>query len=315
MSTDVSLESESATFFPAGRDQLFGVLTSPTDPARGIALIVLAGGASLSFDVNRLPVRLCRRAAALGFHAFRFDYHGIGESEGHAERFDLAKPFVRDAHAAMDWLEGLGVERFVLFGSCFGARTALASAQHRGVEAVALASPPVRDFEMGERVATRLATDLSLSALVRRALQPRVVRGLAHGQGRSYGKIAKEKLRRVSRSRVPARAEDDRSRYDVSRNFTEPLSHLTLRKTPLLFIFGSDDDYLGEFNRAFPSQAGVGLRDAEQVAVVELPGEVHGFKALAAQDAVINCVASWIDSPTFELNLGAETPGLEGGAA
>jgi pimeloyl-ACP methyl ester carboxylesterase len=315
MSIEVSCESENAVFFPAAQDHLFGVLTSPVIQSQGIAVIVLAGGASLSFDINRWPVRLCRRAAALGFHAFRFDYHGIGESAGSTERFDLAHPFVRDAHAAMDWLEGIGVERFVLIGSCFGARTALSAAQHRGVVAVALVSPPIRDFEMGERLVTRLTTELSLSTLIRRAVQPRVLRGLIRGQGRSYRKIALEKLRRVSRFQSHLPAEGGRSRYEVSRNFLEPLSVLTQRKTPLLLIFGTHDDLLEEFDRSFPSHAGLGLREAENVAVVELPGEVHGFKSIAVQDAVVECLTSWIDSPIFELTLGADGSGLESGKA
>ena len=83
MSIEVSCESEDATFFPAGQDQLFGVLTSPVLHARGIALIMLAGGATLSFDVNRWPVRLCRRAAALGLHAFRSTITGWGKRGEH----------------------------------------------------------------------------------------------------------------------------------------------------------------------------------------------------------------------------------------
>jgi pimeloyl-ACP methyl ester carboxylesterase len=265
----------------------------------------MAGGASLSFDVNRWPVRLCRRAAALGFHGFRFDYHGIGESAGSAERFDLGSPFVADAHAAMDWLEGIGVHRFVLVGSCFGARTALSAAEHRGVAAVALVSPPVRDFEMGERSVTRLTNELSLAAYVRRAFRPSVIRGLFHGKGKSYRKIASAKLRKVSRPRAPDG--NPGHRYEVSRNFLDPLSDLERRKVPLLFIFGTEDDLFKEFDRAFPSGAARGLREARHVEVVELPGEVHGFKSLAVQEAVIDCVASWIDSPMFELTEGAET--------
>jgi pimeloyl-ACP methyl ester carboxylesterase len=303
MSIDVS--SEVATFFPSGPDQLFGVLTPPVGHSQGIALIVMAGGASLSFDVNRWPVRLCRRAAALGFHGFRFDYHGIGESAGTAERFDLASPFVADAHAAMDWLEGIGVHRFVLVGSCFGARTALSAAERRGVAAVALVSPPVRDFEMGERSVTRLTNELSLATYVRRAFRPSVIRGLFHGKGKSYRKIASAKLRKVSRPRA-SRGNPGGPADEVSRSFLGPLSALEHRKAPLLFIFGTEDDLFKEFDRAFPTRGGRGLREAQHVEVVELPGEVHGFKSLTVQDAVIDCVASWIDFPMFELTLGAD---------
>ena len=106
---------------------------------------------------------------------------------------------------------------------------------------------------MGERSVIRLTSELSLPAYVRRAVQPRILRGLIHGQGRRYRKIAWERLRKVGGFRSHLQAESWRSRYEVSRNFLEPLSILTQRKTPLLFIFGSDDDLLEEFDRAFPS--------------------------------------------------------------
>ena len=51
------------------------------------------------------------------------------------------------------------------------------------------------------------------------------------------------------------------------------------------------------------------------MAVVELPGQVHGFKSLAVQDAVVECVSSWIDSPMFELTLGVGGSDVEGGKA
>ena len=81
---------ESPVFFKAANHQLFGILTEPTGDPLGTVVIPLSGGGTpLSTNRNRFSVRLCREVARLGFHALRFDYHGIGESEGQVAPFEL----------------------------------------------------------------------------------------------------------------------------------------------------------------------------------------------------------------------------------
>src|SRR6185369_8424395 len=147
----------------------------------------------LSTNVNDISVRLCRAVSAFGFHAFRFDYHGAGESGGHSDRFHLAEPFTLDLEGAIRCLRNRGVTRFVLVGSCFGARTVLAAAPSVvGLLSVILLCPPVRDIAMGERMAAELTT----RDYVRRAVKPRTLAKLMSADGRRiYTKLAKAKVR------------------------------------------------------------------------------------------------------------------------
>jgi dienelactone hydrolase/acyl carrier protein len=140
-------------FFPAGDDDLFGILTSPCVEGNGTAVTMLTGGGYVtSMHRNRTYVRLSRRLAELGYHGLRFDYHGTGESGGTADRFELHRPFVGDLEAALAWLRGQGIDRHVLVGSCFGSRTALACAPGlAGLAGVVLLSPPARDLRYVER--------------------------------------------------------------------------------------------------------------------------------------------------------------------
>jgi pimeloyl-ACP methyl ester carboxylesterase len=68
--------------------------------------------------------RRCRRAAAEGFDAVRFDFRGCGESDGAFVEQTLASR-ITDLRAVLDFFEAASC---VLFGSSFGAKTAFHTA-------------------------------------------------------------------------------------------------------------------------------------------------------------------------------------------
>lgn len=140
---------ESLCFFPAAGEMLFGALTRPRRPRSDVVVTMLTGGGYItSTHRNRLNVRLARRVASAGYNAFRFDYHGTGESGGTAESFYLDSPFVDDLRGAISWLESQGLSRHVLVGTAFGARTALVAAPAMsGVEGVVLIVPALTDVD------------------------------------------------------------------------------------------------------------------------------------------------------------------------
>jgi pimeloyl-ACP methyl ester carboxylesterase len=297
--TSATTLDETPVFLPCGDTTLFGILTEPCGDLRGIGVVVLSGGGTpLSTNVNRLSVRLCRRVSELGFSAFRFDYHGVGESAGASDRFHLAKPFVADVEGVLASLRAKGIDRFVLVGSCFGARSALATAAiSLDVEGLVLISPPARDFEMGERIATRLPSELSFAGYARKALQWRNLRRIRHRRSRQqYSKVVREKFRAVMRrdaTDAPAA-----SRYRVSQTFTKQFRDVVRRGVEVLVIFGSDDDVREDFYRALIN---VDL-DLAGAGVIEriIPGVVHGFSDLGCQEAVLEGIRRWLgERPTF----------------
>jgi dienelactone hydrolase len=136
--------AEEAVLFACGEERLFGILTHPPGEPRGVAVVFLQGAGYVpSFNHNRLWVTLSQRIARDGFHAFRFDYRGVGESTGTVARVELDRPVLDDLLAALDCVRRGGVERFVLVGSCAGALTALAASAVPGVESEVLLAPPV----------------------------------------------------------------------------------------------------------------------------------------------------------------------------
>lgn len=284
--------------FEAGGDALFGVITRPTTAARGIGVIgiIPGGGRPLGMNRNRLSVGLARTLAAEGFHAMRFDYHGIGESDGVVERFRLDEPFVVDLAAAAARLREEGAKRLFLIGSCFGARTVVAAAPSiPGVERVLVISFPIRDMEMGERLTTRVARDVGVGSLVRRGLTRKGLAGLLDPRERDrYRRLARAKWRAKS-TRLRGR-EAWRNTYDVSQRFLTELADLLGRGIEATFVFGEDEDLYEEFVRARDGALGDVLASAgDSVDVATIPGWVHGFTRLEIQDAVADLAVAWAE--------------------
>ncbi|MGH2597663.1 MAG: alpha/beta fold hydrolase [Actinomycetota bacterium] len=295
MSTSVASREEQPMFFEARDHVLFGILTQPTSNPRGVTVVSLPGGGTLSTNVNRLSVHFHRRMAASGFHSLRFDYHGVGESSGDLDRFDLAAPFVADLEGALDHLRANGLERFVLVGSCFGARTVLTAAPNvSGLEGVVLVSPPIRDFEMGERIATRLAGELSVGDFARRAVSRRGVSVVLNAKRRkAYYRVLREKLR-YGRAGSEHPSASRQARYEVSPRFQDPLRDVAQRAIPVLLVYGDADDLSSEFERA----ASGPLRDIAglpNVRRITLSGTVHAFNDSEVAERVFDHVATWIN--------------------
>ena len=143
-----------------------------------------------------------------------------------------------------------GIERFILSRvllrrtDCIG--TALQDGRFGRCRPL---SPPIRDFEMGERVVTRMAGELSVGDFARRAASVRGLLGLLKADHRrTYSSLVLEKLRHRNGSSSEQTA-DRETRYGISPRFLEPLS-LVRRKVPVLLIYGDADDFSDEFDRA-----------------------------------------------------------------
>jgi len=287
--------AEVPLFFPSEHGTLFGILTKPVTDAARVTVVFLSGGSTpTAMNRNRLSVRLARGVAALGYGAFRFDYHGIGESFGSQGRFRLDAPFATDVTSAVRALEEPEPGRFVLFGSCFGARTALASSGQIGdLAGVILVSPPIRDFEMGERISTRMVRELTLRDYVRRALRPEVAKRMFHRRWRhSYRKIIRAKARTLSRSHRD-RSSDPYSW--VSQVFLDQLEDLVRRQIPTLIVYGTHDDLYREFVEAQAGRLGRILRRGEHVEVKTIEGTLHGFMKVSAQEQTADLTFAWLD--------------------
>jgi exosortase A-associated hydrolase 1 len=110
---------ESIVRFRCGGDWLYGVLSPAAVPCtRGVLIVV--GGPQYRVGSHRQFALLARMLAANGIAAMRFDYRGMGDSEGETRSFDAIQDDVRSAvDTFMDAVPGM--REVVLWGLCDGA--------------------------------------------------------------------------------------------------------------------------------------------------------------------------------------------------
>lgn len=115
--------TEETTFFSCLGDTLLGIVAKPELPCE-TGVIVVVGGPQYRGGSHRQFVLLSRTLAAAGYPVLRFDYRGMGDSEGRQRDFQSVSP---DIAAAIDALQRCvpSVQHVALWGLCDGASAAL----------------------------------------------------------------------------------------------------------------------------------------------------------------------------------------------
>jgi alpha/beta superfamily hydrolase len=144
------------TFANAQGQVLFGMLHEPQRPVPGVVVLLLSPGVKMRVAPHRMYNKMADRFVRLGYTVFRFDFHGLGDSEGEAPEPMLADlycatqtgRYVSDTICAMDWMQRHhGASQFIAAGLCGGALTGLLAAERdaRITELVALSIPVILD--------------------------------------------------------------------------------------------------------------------------------------------------------------------------
>ncbi len=114
---------ERALAFSCGDAWLYGVLTLPAQCARK-GVLILVGGPQYRAGSHRQFTLLARTLAASGVPVLRFDYRGMGDSEGEARTFEDVED---DLRCAIDkfLVEVPSVSELVIWGLCDAASAAI----------------------------------------------------------------------------------------------------------------------------------------------------------------------------------------------
>lgn len=145
---------EQGLVFQSGERRLVGIVARPDKPA-SVGVILLVGGPQYRVGSHRQFALLARQLADAGIASLRFDYAGMGDSEGEAHDFSSTDADLRAALAALRDAVA-GVERFVLWGLCDAASSAMMFAHgHPGVVGLVLLNPWVHgeDYSPNVKVA------------------------------------------------------------------------------------------------------------------------------------------------------------------
>jgi uncharacterized protein len=126
--------------------QLFGMLHLPVGPPRDVAVVLLCPGIKSRVAPHRLYVKWADHLASQGYPVLRFDFHGLGDSQGtigESVMLDLYGSvqrgrFVDDTLAAVDFLEREGVASRVILGGLCGAAITAVLAAHQDPRAAGI---------------------------------------------------------------------------------------------------------------------------------------------------------------------------------
>ena len=141
--------------FECQGSELIGMLHQPDAPqARGM-LSIVAGGPQYRGGVCRMQVQMARHLAAAGIPVMRFDYRGLGDSEGTFRGFqDVAADLAAAIAAFRAHLPGL--QEVVLWGGCDAASAVLINAwKYPEVSGIVLGNPWVHNASTGDVVAVK----------------------------------------------------------------------------------------------------------------------------------------------------------------
>ncbi len=145
--------TEVPVVFDCQGSRLVGMVHVPARPrARGL-LSVVAGGPQYRGGLARMQVRLARRLAAEGVPVMRFDYRGLGDSEGQFRGFRHVEADLRAAlHTFMQQVPAM--REVALWGGCDASSASLINGwKFPQVTALLLGNPFVHSEETGDQVA------------------------------------------------------------------------------------------------------------------------------------------------------------------
>lgn len=246
---------------------MHGMLHEP-DPAsaRGICILMLSPGIKGRVGPHRLYLKMAERLVPLGFHLLRFDFYGLGDSEGELTEDVLADMYntiqggryADDTIAAMDWMQAThGVRRFIGSGLCGGSITALhAAARDDRIEALLGIGLPVV-LDGGEanwgRFLTGQQKQQARRGLFERLFQPRSWWKFVTGKS-NYRVIGRILLQLVGLRRTPPAATAAKVVDDTNPFFAPAFLGLIGSGRPALLVYSGGDRLQSQFEEKFEAR-------------------------------------------------------------
>ena len=271
---------------PAGR--LFGIYTPP-DPAVTRAEHAVVLFTRPRSHRNRMWVEGARKLAAQGFGAFRFDYHGTGDSEGVTAFLNPNQPYREDATAVLQMLrQQYGHEHFLVLGACFDARTALSTFvdEAHAVDGLLFFAAPVMELDT---LVKAHADHKDWRHLFRALGNPENWRTLGDPERWRYMATVLQRVAGGGARRGP------KNDTPLADSFVEHFRALVASGARALFVYGDADPEYVSFRVAletvFPRLT------PEQRARFEIevwPGDVHGTLNIPVQRRLVERSLDWI---------------------
>jgi exosortase A-associated hydrolase 1/exosortase A-associated hydrolase 2 len=276
---------EQALGFRCGDELMWGVLSRPAAAAESASAVVIAvGGPQYRVGSHRQFVLLARRLAEEGYPSLRFDYRGMGDSEGGPRGFEDIEP---DMRAAIEALRRASGEReVVVWGLCDAASAAMMHASlHPGVAGIVAVNPWARS-------AASLAAVHVRHYYLARALQRDFWANLALGRldvgAALVGLLGN--IRRTLGYRWSARSRSGDGSYQskMARGVA------AFRGRVLLVVAGNDLTAKEFLQHAEVAPAWRGVLESHKVSRIDLPQADHTFSSRVWRRRVEDATIAWL---------------------
>lgn len=306
------MNTELISFENRRGETLFGTFHRPIEGLSSrIPVVLLAPGVKMRVGPGRLYVPLTDALTAMGHSVLRFDFSGLGDSDGvvnESELIDVYRSvergrYIEDTLDAIDWIrERERSDRVMLGGLCGGALTALLAAEHcAAVESilslgmtVALVGGPVKPAEL----LTRAQLDHRRALYYRRLLEPKSWARFFSGKT-EYGVLFHSILRVVQR-RLGQRPPDATSASaplpiaDLNPDFPRAFLHFLGRGGRILLLFGEKDRLPSEYQEKFAIHYARQLEPhAPQIQLHIVPGANHVLSQRSWRSEMTAVVQAW----------------------
>ena len=296
--------------------KLFGVIHEPpVNNRKNVAILLLSPGIKMRVGPNLLYKIMTRCFVELGFTVVRYDFYGLGDSEGELTEEILPDVYnhievgryVDDTIDGMDWVEeNYGYKNFILSGLCGGAITGLlaASKDERVSGLLSLGITPVlassaantsaymTQGQLEDMRKTYLGKLFNLKAWYRLLTFQSDYSVMWKILLMPYNKYKAIKSKKDKGSDAPNKEEIDDNSNPL---FPPAFFNMLTNKRKHLLIFGGGDRLLWEFNEKFVSRYEHELqehKDQYRVCVVENANHVLSYKSW--QDKMLDYSREWL---------------------
>ena len=312
--------------------RLFGMVHRPVVPSSsGVAVILLSPGVKMRVAPHRLYLNMADRFVSLGYPVLRFDFFGLGDSEGEAEEEYLADlygavqvgRYMDDTIAAMDWMQRTyGTREFIVSGLCGGAITGLLTAvrDQRIIALLGLAIPVILD---GTHIDfTKYMTDAQLrgtrDGYVRKLWDVSAwrswVRFLTFQSDyrlivRSLMKPVLAKFRGTnSTAQLPARSEEQ---DNTNPYFAPAFFNMVSSSRHIYLVFAGSDRLLWEYETKFAERNRPKLEASRSWYEIHVTKDAnHIFSFREWEEDMLDQCSRWLRALEAERNAMATGPGM-----